>query len=194
MTRRFLRPGDEPLLDVGAGTGLWTRAFAAWFDAEVVALEPSSGMREMGDQIGPPSRACYVAASAEHLPFGRPVFRAAWLSTVVHHLTDLSACAGDLRRALTEGASVMIRNSFPGRLEVVDSSGTSPPLRPWPPIGRPWSMSWRPSPKPDSPRTASSRYERNGGKTCVNYETGQWRSGIPTRPSHRSRMPSSTRD
>ena len=53
----FLRPGDEPLLDVGAGTGLWTRAFATWFDAEVVALEPSSGMREVGDQIGLPSRA-----------------------------------------------------------------------------------------------------------------------------------------
>ncbi len=116
----FLRPGDEPLLDVGAGTGLWTRAFATWFDAEVVALEPSSGMREVGDQIGLPSRACYVAASAEHLPFGRPVFRAAWLSTVVHHVTDLPACAGDLRRALPEGASVMIRNSFPGRLEEVE--------------------------------------------------------------------------
>jgi ubiquinone/menaquinone biosynthesis C-methylase UbiE len=116
----FLRPGHEPLLDVGAGTGLWTRAFGAWFDAEVVALEPSSGMREVGAQIGLPSRARYVAASAEHLPFGRPTFRAAWLSTVVHHLTDLSACAGVLRRDLGEGASVMIRNSFSGRLEEVE--------------------------------------------------------------------------
>jgi ubiquinone/menaquinone biosynthesis C-methylase UbiE len=116
----LFRPGDEPLLDVGAGTGLWTRAFATWFDAEVIALEPSSGMREVGAQIGLPPRACYVAGSAEHLPFGRPVFRAAWLSTVVHHLTDLSGCARELRRALAEGASVMIRNSFPGRLEEVE--------------------------------------------------------------------------
>jgi ubiquinone/menaquinone biosynthesis C-methylase UbiE len=116
----FLRPGDEPLLDVGAGTGLWTRAFVTWFDAEVIALEPSSGMREVGAHIGLPSRACYVAASAEHLPFGRAAFGAAWLSTVVHHLTDLSACARELRSALAEGASVMIRNSFPGRLEEVE--------------------------------------------------------------------------
>ena len=116
----LLRPGDEPLLDVGAGTGLWTRAFVTWFDAAVIALEPSSGMREVGVQIGLPSRAWYVAARAEHLPFGRASFRAAWLSTVVHHLTDLSACARELRRALAQGASVMIRNSFPGRDEEVE--------------------------------------------------------------------------
>jgi ubiquinone/menaquinone biosynthesis C-methylase UbiE len=116
----LFRPGDKPLLDIGAGTGLWTRAFVTWFDTEVVALEPSSGMREVGVEIGLPSRACYVAASAEHLPFGRAAFGAAWLSTVVHHLADLSACARELRRALSEGASVMIRNSFPGRLEEVE--------------------------------------------------------------------------
>ena len=39
---------------------------------------------------------------------------------MVHHLTDLSACARELRRALVDGASVMIRNSFPGRLEEVE--------------------------------------------------------------------------
>lgn len=115
---QFLRPGHEPPLDIGAGPGLWTRAFVAWFDAEVIALEPSAGMREMGAEIGVPAPASYVAASAEHLPFGRAVFRAAWLSTVVHHLSDLSACAGQLRRTLVEGAPVLIRNSFPGRLEV----------------------------------------------------------------------------
>jgi ubiquinone/menaquinone biosynthesis C-methylase UbiE len=113
-------PGDEPLLDIGAGTGLWTRAFRTWFDADVIALEPSSGMREVGTEIGLPSSSCYVAGRAEHLPFGRSVFRGAWLSTVVHHLSDLSACATELRRTLVDGTSVMIRNSFPGRLEEVE--------------------------------------------------------------------------
>ena len=113
-------PGDEALLDIGAGTGLWTRAFRTWFRADVVAFEPSSGMREVGTEIGLHSSSCYVAGSAEHLPFGRSVFRAAWLSTVVHHLTDLPACAQELRRTLVDGASVMIRNSFPGRLEEVE--------------------------------------------------------------------------
>ncbi len=111
---------ETSLFSIGAGPGLWTRAFVTWFDAAVIALEPSSGMREVGAQIGLPSRACYVAGSAEHIPLASAVFRAAWLSTVVHHLTDLSACATELRRTLTEGAPVMIRNSFPGRLEEVE--------------------------------------------------------------------------
>ena len=61
-----------------------------------------------------------MAASAEHLPFGRAAFRAAWLSTVVHHLTDLSGCARELRRALAEGASVHDPQFVPGRLEEVE--------------------------------------------------------------------------
>ena len=115
-----LHPGDEPLLDVGAGTGLWTRAFTTWFDATVIALEPSAGMRAVGTQIGLPAQASSVAAAAESLPFGPAVFRAAWLSTVIHHLTDLPACVRELRRTLVEGAPVMIRNSFPGRLDEVE--------------------------------------------------------------------------
>ena len=67
-----------------------------------------------------------MAASAEHLPFGRPVFRAAWLSTVVHHVTDLPACAGDLRRALPEGASVTTPPFVPWVWKRWSSSGTSP--------------------------------------------------------------------
>jgi hypothetical protein len=33
------------VLDLGAGTGLFAAAIASWFDAEVVAVEPSAGMR-----------------------------------------------------------------------------------------------------------------------------------------------------
>jgi ubiquinone/menaquinone biosynthesis C-methylase UbiE len=116
----IIPPGEEPLLDLGAGTGLWTRAFGSWFGAAVVALEPSSGMREVGAEIGLPSGAQYVAASAECLPFDRGTFRAAWLSTVVHHLSDMGACARELRRVLGDGGPVMIRNSFSGRLDEVE--------------------------------------------------------------------------
>ncbi|HLH47483.1 MAG TPA: class I SAM-dependent methyltransferase [Acidimicrobiales bacterium] len=110
-----LGPGRGPVLDVGAGTGLWTRAFVTWFDASAVAVEPSAGMRDVAAQIGVPARACYVAARAEHLPFERKAFGAAWLSTVVHHLADLRASARELRRVLDDGGPVMIRSSFPGR-------------------------------------------------------------------------------
>jgi hypothetical protein len=39
------------------------------------------------------------------------------LSTVIHHIQDLKACARELRRVLREGARVLIRSSFPGRHE-----------------------------------------------------------------------------
>jgi ubiquinone/menaquinone biosynthesis C-methylase UbiE len=62
----------------------------------------------------------YVATRAETLPFGAATCGAAWLSTVIHHLSDLNACARELRRVLARGVPVMIRNSFPGRLDEVE--------------------------------------------------------------------------
>jgi hypothetical protein len=42
----YLPPASRlPVLDLGAGTGLFSAAIAQWFDAEVVAVEPSEGMR-----------------------------------------------------------------------------------------------------------------------------------------------------
>jgi len=40
---------------------------------------------------------------------------AAWLSTVIHHVGDLGACAADLAAVLAPGAPVLIRSAFPGR-------------------------------------------------------------------------------
>ena len=117
---RFLPLDRRPLLDIGAGTGVWTRAFSVWFEAWVVAVEPSAGMRSVGTEVGLPTKTHYLAARAEPLPFGAATCGAAWLSTVIHHLSDLNACARELRRVLARGAPVMIRNSFPGRLDEVE--------------------------------------------------------------------------
>jgi SAM-dependent methyltransferase len=114
-------PTDQfPVLDVGAGTGIWMRALAMWFDGPVVGVEPSEGMRTVGTEVGLPPRARYVAAYGEKLPFGPSRLGAAWLSTVVHHLGDLPLCVRELRRVLIDGAPVMIRNSFSGRLDDIE--------------------------------------------------------------------------
>jgi SAM-dependent methyltransferase len=43
----YLPPASGlPVLDLGAGTGLFAAAIAEWFDATVVAVERSGGMRE----------------------------------------------------------------------------------------------------------------------------------------------------
>jgi ubiquinone/menaquinone biosynthesis C-methylase UbiE len=54
-------PTGLPLLDLGAGTGTFTRAFVTWFSVEVIAVEPSEGMRrEMLARGLPPGAACFT--------------------------------------------------------------------------------------------------------------------------------------
>ncbi|MEV4693771.1 methyltransferase domain-containing protein [Micromonospora echinospora] len=102
------------LLDLGAGTGAWARAFADWFpDVEVVAVEPSAAMRARC------AFAPLVAGDAGHIPLADGSLDGAWLSTVIHHVPDLAAAARELRRVLRPGAPVLIRSAFAGRHEAI---------------------------------------------------------------------------
>ena len=109
--------GDDarPVLDVGAGAGQFARAFATWFERSVVALEPSPGMRHEAQRANAHPHVRWVGGRADELPLARQSCAAGWLSTVVHHVADLAACARDLRRVLADGAPVLVRSAFPGR-------------------------------------------------------------------------------
>ncbi len=100
------------LLDVGAGTGAFAEAFHDWFGVRVLAVEPAAAMREL---IVRQDGIEALDGTAEALPVPDGCADAAWLGSVMHHLTDLRAAARELRRALKPGAPVLIRNSFPGR-------------------------------------------------------------------------------
>jgi SAM-dependent methyltransferase len=108
-------PSGLPVLDLGAGTGLFAAAIATWFDARVVAVEPSAGMRRQARQARSHARVAYVGGQAERLPVRDGCCGAAWLSTVIHHIGDLPRCARELRRVLRAGSPVLIRSAFPGR-------------------------------------------------------------------------------
>jgi ubiquinone/menaquinone biosynthesis C-methylase UbiE len=113
----YLTSHSSPVLDVGAGTGHFARAFAEWFAVDVVGIEPSAGMREEARRLNAHRRVYYVAGRAEALPVRGGSCAAAWLSTVIHHVADLRACARELRRALVPGGPVLIRSAFPDRLD-----------------------------------------------------------------------------
>lgn len=107
---RHLRPrAGMRVLDLGAGTGTWTRAFADWYGVRMVPIEPSAAMRARAGALG------MVGADAAALPLADGCLDGAWVSTVVHHLPDLPAVAAELRRVLRPGAPVLIRSAFAGR-------------------------------------------------------------------------------
>ena len=126
-TGKYLADGTEPILDLGAGTGIWMRAFSTWFAKPVIGVEPSAGMRhvaltsEAALTSGKEAHATtwLVAGRDDAIPLASRTCSAAWLSTVVHHLKDLRLTAAELRRVLTPGAPILFRNTFPHRHEEI---------------------------------------------------------------------------
>lgn len=100
------RLAGATVLDVGAGTGIASFAFASSGSANVVALEP-----DPSHVIGQGSirRACeglpvdVVAGFAEALPFPRRAFRVVYFRQVLHHTRDLRAVMREAARVLQPG-------------------------------------------------------------------------------------------
>lgn len=109
------------VLDLGAGTGIFSRAWVAWGAATVVAVEPASGMR--GQAVArDPAPVTHVAGRAEALPVRAAAVDVAWLSTVVHHIADLPAAVAEVARVVRPGGAALVRNYMPdrGRAAVLD--------------------------------------------------------------------------
>jgi ubiquinone/menaquinone biosynthesis C-methylase UbiE len=112
---RHLAPAPGiTVVDVGAGTGVFSAALHDWFEVAILAVEPSQAMRAL---IPRASGITILDGSAEDLPLDDACADGAWLSTVTHHITDLPAAAAELRRVLRPGAPVLIRDFFPGQTE-----------------------------------------------------------------------------
>jgi ubiquinone/menaquinone biosynthesis C-methylase UbiE len=104
-------------MDIGAGTGAFAAAFSDWFGLSVLAVEPSTAMR---NQIPRTPAIQVFEGDASALPLPDESADAAWLSLVIHHIPDLGAAAREIRRVLRPGAPVLIRQGFPGRLDRVE--------------------------------------------------------------------------
>jgi ubiquinone/menaquinone biosynthesis C-methylase UbiE len=113
----YFTGSELPVLDLGSGKGLWSEALATWFEASIVGLEPSHAMRREASSKGLRPMVWFVEGVAEHIPLREGSCDSAWLSTVLHHITDLRACARGLRRVLRREGPLLIRNSFGDRLE-----------------------------------------------------------------------------
>lgn len=108
--------GQRRVLDLGTGTGIWAEAIAERFDVEVVGVEPGAGMLPQAARRRHPL-VSFVGGAAEALPLADRSVTAAWLSTVIHHFSDLPAAAAELRRVLATPAPLLIRNWYADRLD-----------------------------------------------------------------------------
>lgn len=105
----------EGVVDVGAGTGIFSLTLAEWFDGiTVTAVEPSDAMRTQAIEKRAHPRVRYIAGTAERLPLADASADVAWLSAVVHHV-DQEKAAVELRRVLRPGGRALIRGVWPGR-------------------------------------------------------------------------------
>jgi ubiquinone/menaquinone biosynthesis C-methylase UbiE len=102
------------VIDIGAGTGAFAAMLSDWFDLAVLAVEPSAAMRA---QIPRRPGIRVLDGQASALPLPDHSADGAWLSLVIHHIPDLEAAAGEIRRVLRPGAPVLIRQGFPGRAD-----------------------------------------------------------------------------
>jgi SAM-dependent methyltransferase len=113
-------PPPVAIVDVGAGTGIWSRALAERFGTRVHAVEPSAGMRARAVEARAHPLVTYHEGTCESLPLADGSVGAAWLSTVIHQFPDLGAAARELRRVVEPGGTVLVRSSFPGRHDEIE--------------------------------------------------------------------------
>lgn len=133
-------PPFAAIVDIGAGTGIWSSAFAEAFGVEVHGVEPSTGMRARAEIAHSHPLVSYVAGSADRLPLADESCGAAWLSTVVHQFPDLRAAACEIRRVVESRGTVLIRSGFPGRQHEIELFHLFPEAmqvaESWPRLGR----------------------------------------------------------
>lgn len=110
-------PAGLAVLDLGAGTGIFARAWIAWGAREVLAVEPSAAMREQV-AVGADPGIRVLDGSADSLPAEVASVDVVWMSAVLHHVRERDRCADEIRRVLRSGGHLLVRGYFPDRSRV----------------------------------------------------------------------------
>lgn len=102
-------PFDCPVLEVGSGTGIFTRQLAAALPARssIVGIEPSSEMRARAASSPSPPSVAYRDGTAEHLPIADGGARGVLAATAAHWF-DRTAFYREAGRALRSGGILAI--------------------------------------------------------------------------------------
>jgi ubiquinone/menaquinone biosynthesis C-methylase UbiE len=97
------------ILDLGCGTGRFSEALAARFDAEVVGIDPSKKMLEQARRKQRDARVRYEHGSGEAIPLPDDSVDLIFMSMVFHHFKNPARAARECRRVLGQGAIAFLR-------------------------------------------------------------------------------------
>ena len=99
----------KTILDLGCGTGRFSEALAARFDAEVVGIDPSHKMLEQARRKRRDCRVRYELGQGEAIPLPNNSVDLIFMSMVFHHFDKPSVAACECRRVLSDGGTAFLR-------------------------------------------------------------------------------------
>lgn len=111
LTQDIDREAISRAVDVGCGTGRFSKLLAAEFDCQVVGVDPSKTMLAEARRKLPGRDMIFREGSGEALPLPDGSVDLEFMSMVYHHFADAAAVARESRRVLRPGGFVCIRNS-----------------------------------------------------------------------------------
>src|SRR5258706_1601308 len=121
----------KTILDLGCGTGRFTEALRARFDADVMGIDPSKKMLEQarGKQLD--DRIRYESGRGESIPLPDNSIDLIFMSMIFHHLDDPALAAHECRRVLRDEGTLFVRTGIHERISsypYVDFFPTSRPI------------------------------------------------------------------
>jgi len=99
------------ILDLGCGTGRFSKALADQFKAHVTGIDPSEKMLDQAKLKHADSEITFLLAPAEDIPLEDSSVDLIFMSMVYHHLIDPNSTASECRRVLKPSGYVVLRNS-----------------------------------------------------------------------------------
>src|SRR5918994_6128464 len=97
------------ILDLGCGTGRFSEALAAHFEAEVVGIDPSKKMLEQARRKLRDRRVRYEFGRGEAIALPNDSVDLIFMSMTFHHFDDQMLAARECRRVLRGGAAAFLR-------------------------------------------------------------------------------------
>jgi ubiquinone/menaquinone biosynthesis C-methylase UbiE len=108
------RTGQQSVLDLGCGTGVFAPALAEGFGGPVFAVEPSDHMRAVAERSRPHPRVRYLKGSAEAIPLPDTSCDLVLMFLVLQHVVDREAAAREVRRVLKSGGILLVAGRYRG--------------------------------------------------------------------------------